>query len=284
MTTIYSPNYNAGRLRPIRVAILHAAQVPCAPGRARSVAGYLTNPSVRASCHWSLDPDETVGQVGEQDTAWATPSANADGIQIEQAGYAEFGSGAAIPIDNLAARQAYGGRWPGWDAPEMRRMILTQTVPLLVRICREHNIPPVLLEPADLQDPQRRGITDHVRCSHAFGGDHWDCGGHYPLAEVVALVATQLAGRPNPPVEDTEDPMIRLIQDPRSETLYSWDGQTRTPISTAGRDWASDIEPSLKRLIATHPSMAVWPPDVPGGPSALFKQLDPGLIDLIPIR
>jgi hypothetical protein len=282
---IPSPNYHPGRLRAVRVAILHTAQTPCAVGRARGIAGYLSAAGRGASTHYAVDPGETVGQVDEQDTAWATPSANADGVQVEQAGYAEFGSGAFIPVDNVAARQAYGTVWPGWDHPEMRRMIVEQTVPLLVAICRRHNLPAVLLEPADLQDPGRRGITDHVRCSHAFGGDHWDCGGHYPMAEVVELVAAQLSGRPSPPVESTEDAMIRLIQDPATRTLWTWDGQCRTALTiAAGRDWGSDVEPSLKRLIAQHPSMSVWPSDTPGGPSALFKQLSQADIDLIPVR
>jgi hypothetical protein len=197
--------YYPGRTSPVTCVVLHTAQTPCEVGRAEGIMRYLARPDVRASAHWGVDPATTVAGVDEPDTAWAAPGANSNGVQIEQAGYAEFGSGAAIPADNTAARQAYGARWPGWDLPAARRMILQQTVPLVADICRRWNLPAVLLEPVDLI-AGRPGITDHARVADAFKrSDHWDCGSSYPLAEVVVLVAAELNQSPANPIPNTGD-------------------------------------------------------------------------------
>lgn len=179
---ITSPNYHEGRREDIRLVVLHTAECPCEPGRAQAVAGYLSSPAVGASCHWAVDPAETVGQVDEADTAWAAPGANADGIQVEQCAYA--GS-------------------TDWRSPMALAMIRTQTVPLLAGICRRHHIPAVVLEAADLL-AGRRGITDHHRINQAYGqSDHTDCGPTYPIYDVVAAVAKELAGTPTLPEGDT---------------------------------------------------------------------------------
>lgn len=232
MLTIATPNFYVGRLRPVRVVVLHSAQVPCRPGRAEGVQRYLAGASVRASCHYATDPDNTVAGVYEADTAWATPSVNADGIQIEQCGYAEFGSGARIPgrlgdRDGFeAARQAYGERavWPSWDDPEPQRMIRTQLIPLAVDICRRNGLPATLLEPADLL-AGRSGITDHHRCSIAYGGTHWDCGHHYPLATIIDDIRRALAGTPTPTIPGDEEHMVqhflRVTDGQLKDTIYA---------------------------------------------------------------
>jgi hypothetical protein len=224
MLTIPSPNYSPGRLRPARVVCLHTAQAPCQPGVAAGVMRYLSNDSVDASAHYCTDPTATVAGVDERDTAWAAPGLNADGIQIEQAGYAEFGSGRPIPETNKAARAAYGTMWPGWDAPLMRQMIIEQTVPLVADICRRNGFPAKLLEPADLLAGQR-GITDHSRVTAAYGrGDHWDCGGSYPLAEVVAMVSKLLTGGnlgpATTPDPGDEDLMLSAFMLPTGDTVF----------------------------------------------------------------
>lgn len=281
MLRIASPNFHVGRLRPVRVIVLHTAQAPCLPGRAEGVQRYLARPEVRASAHYCTDPDNTVAGVAEQDTAWATPSVNADGLQIEQAGYAEFGSGRPIPTSVTAARQAYGTTWPDWDHAEAQRMIRTQVVPLLVDLCTRHRLPPVLLDPPDLL-AGRAGITDHHRCSLAYGGDHWDCGGAYPLQAVIEDVRRALAGAPAPSPQEDER-MVRLIRDNGTGTVYWWDGQTRAPVGTwPGDDWDT-IVARLRRLVALHPSASEWPAGTVGDKPALYVDLEPWDVSAIPL-
>ncbi len=248
MIRVTSPNMYVGRRRPVRVVVLHTAQAPCLPGRAEGVMRYLANDYVDASAHYCTDPDNTVAGVDEADTAWATPSVNADGIQIEQTGYAEFGSGEAIPTDNTAARQAYGGYWPSWDSAMPQRMLRTQVVPLVADICRRHGLPAVLLEPADLL-AGRSGITDHHRCSVAYGGDHWDCGGAYPLVGVIDDVRRALGGaqptstEPFPP--STIEAPMHVGQDIRGN-LWLFTSPTDYRLIPAG-DWEKDVNPKLIR-------------------------------------
>lgn len=253
--------YYPGRRDPITLAVIHTAQTPCDPGRAEGIMRYLARDDVRASAHWGVDPAGTVAGVDEADTAWAAPGANTNGVHIEQAGYAEFGSGAVIPPDNKAARSAYGDRWPGWDLPAAQQMIRGQLVPLLAGICRRHNLPPVLLEVADLR-AGRRGITDHARVAQAFGlSDHWDCGHSYPLAEVVALVAAEL-GQPTtapagngPTVE--EDDMARLYRTSAGRWVLVSPQFTYRDLTALRRPWedllAGLLDLEARKLVAPIP-------------------------------
>lgn len=225
-----SGNFNPGRLRPIRAAVLHAAQCPCEPGRAWGTMQFLSNrpPGARASAHYCTDPDETVAGVAEEDTAFTTPNLNADGINIEQAGFAEFGSGFIDPARYPQWSNYYAGVWPNWTDPLPSRMIFRQTVPLLADICRRRNLPPVVLESSDLINPNARGITDHWRATQAFSGGvgHWDCGDWYPLYEVVAAVDDLL---------NFQHPVTDLLRDEERMYLFREEGSDNIYIVRQGK-------------------------------------------------
>ncbi len=175
MITVANASYSPGRNRALSWIVCHTAETPCEPGRARNIAAYLASPSVRASAHYVVDPDNTVAQVDEADTAWAAPGANAQGIQIEQAAYARFG-----PAD--------------WASGPAERMIRTQLAPLVADICKRHGLPAQWLSAADLV-AGKRGITDHKTVNDAFGqSDHWDCGTSFPSGALVAFVDQLLRG------------------------------------------------------------------------------------------
>lgn len=193
MIRIPSDYFHPGRNRPIRLVVLHTAEAPCAIGVARGVAKYLARPDVGLSCHYVTGPDETVAQVPEEDTAWTAAGANADGIQIEQAGRASF----------TAAE---------WAEGLAELMVRTQTAPLVAAICQRHGLPPVWLAAADLI-AGRAGITDHATVNEAYGrGDHWDCGPNYP-GRLVAQMAARIIGGQQPEGADmTDDERAMLIR------------------------------------------------------------------------
>lgn len=207
MLTIPSPNYSPGRVRPIRLVVLHTAECPCQPGMAAGVMNYLSNASVRASAHYCTDPSATVAGVAEKDTAWAAPGANADGIQIEQAARAAFGRPGQ----------------PSWADAEPRRMLVEQTAPLVADICRRYGFPAKLLEPADLLAGER-GITDHARVNLAYQqSDHTDCGSSFPMAEVVAMVSKLLTGGDLGPATTPDlgdDDLLSAFMLPTGDTVY----------------------------------------------------------------
>lgn len=165
LATVRSPNSYAGRSRTVRLIVLHTAECPCEDGRAVGVANYLSNPSVGASCHWVVGPDGVVACVPETATAWAAPNANADGIQVEQCGYAGF---------TVA----------DWQSADAGRM-LAHTASLLADIAARWSVPLVHLTDAQLRDGAA-GVVDHAQVSRALGGgDHWDCGPNYPIDAVL---------------------------------------------------------------------------------------------------
>ena len=214
-----SPNYRPGRIKPVRLVVLHTAETPCEPGRAMGIARYLARPDVQASAHYCVDPTATVQGVQESDTAWAAPGANADGIQIEQAAYAAFG-----PAD--------------WADAAPQQMMTGQLVPLVAGICQRWDIPAVALDTAGVLSGAA-GITTHVAVSEAYGlSDHWDCGPDYPLDVVVAQVAALLHPTPptppQPPQPLTEGDHMALTIIEATERTTPYQGRTVWDLAISG--------------------------------------------------
>ena len=220
---IPSPNFRAGRIKPVRLVVLHTAETPCEPGRAVGIASYLARPDVQASAHYCCDPSATVQGVQEEDTAWAAPGANADGIQIEQAGYARLDA-------------------DGWAGVNPQQMMTGQVVPLVAGICTRWNIPPVALDTAGVLSGAA-GITTHVCVSEAYGlSDHWDCGPDYPLDAVVAQVAALITPTPPtppaPPTTGDQDMALTIIEAVERPTQFNgrtvWDLAISGPAQLGG--------------------------------------------------
>lgn len=177
MRTVANSSSYPARNAKIRLVVVHTAETPCEPGRAYNIAAYLANPSIRASAHYIVDPDETVAQVPDEGTAWAAPGANADGIQIEQAAFAGFTA-------------------DDWKGDNQQRMLRTQLAPLVADLCSRHGLPAVWLSADDLL-AGRAGVTDHNTVNAAYGlSDHWDCGPSFPAAEFIGMVNERLGGVP----------------------------------------------------------------------------------------
>ena len=177
MRTVANSSSYPARNAKIRLVVVHTAETPCEPGRAYNIAAYLANPSIRASAHYIVDPDETVAQVPDEGTAWAAPGANADGIQIEQAAFAGFTA-------------------DDWRGDNQQRMLRTQLAPLVAGLCSRHGLPAVWLSADDLL-AGRAGVTDHNTVNAAYGlSDHWDCGPSFPAAEFIGMVNERLGGVP----------------------------------------------------------------------------------------
>ena len=177
MRTVANSSSYPARNAKIRLVVVHTAETPCEPGRAYNIAAYLANPSIRASAHYIVDPDETVAQVPDEGTAWAAPGANADGIQIEQAAFAGFTA-------------------DDWKGDNQQRMLRTQLAPLVADLCSRHGLPAVWLSADDLL-AGRAGVTDHNTVNAAYGlSDHWDCGPSFPASEFIGMVNERLGGVP----------------------------------------------------------------------------------------
>lgn len=170
--------FHPGRVRPVRLIVVHDTESSETTGAARAVANdFRTRPaSNKGSSHTVTDRDETVGCVQEEDTAFAAPGANADGLQLELIGRA--GQGTA-----------------GWADPYSAG-VLERGALVVADWCARHAIPPVRLTVPELKDPTRRGIIGHIDATQAFppNNGHSDPGPTFPwptfLARVVAILGS----------------------------------------------------------------------------------------------
>jgi N-acetyl-anhydromuramyl-L-alanine amidase AmpD len=187
---IKARHFTPGRIAPIRFVVLHSMENPDRPGNAIGVANWFSKPcsvkscdlcpepdtirlpGPRTSAHFMVDDKEVIQSVKDEDTAWAAPGANANGIHIEMAGKA-------------------GQTAEEWMDP-YSRAVIDRVIVLAADLCVKHSITPQFLGAARLKMAHLTGITTHAEVSAAFKkSSHWDPGPNFParwLAEKVAQV------------------------------------------------------------------------------------------------
>ena len=177
---IQATNYRRGRSRKVRLAVIHTMEVKETSGAAEWCAGYFRGSKApMASAHYYVDADSTIQGVLESDTAYAAPGANADGIQIEHAGYAR---------QNAA----------DWGDAYSLAMLRDQSAPLMAGICARHGIPIRHLTDAQLRAGQA-GLIGHVQASRVYKlSSHWDPGTSFPWDEYLTWVRNAAADRAAP--------------------------------------------------------------------------------------
>ena len=177
---IQATNYRRGRSRKVRLAVIHTMEVKETSGAAEWCAGYFRGSKApKASAHYYVDADSTIQGVLERDTAFAAPGANADGIQIEHAGYAK---------QNAA----------DWGDAYSLAMLRDQSAPLMAGICARHGIPIRHLTDAQLRAGQA-GLIGHVQASRVYKlSSHWDPGTSFPWDEYLTWVRNAAADRAAP--------------------------------------------------------------------------------------
>jgi N-acetyl-anhydromuramyl-L-alanine amidase AmpD len=182
MPTVPSPNRYDGRVAPIRLIVLHTMETDEASNIAENVAAYFSRTSTRASAHLCVDNDSTVRCVDDQDTAWAAPGANADGLQIEMAGRA--GQNASQWADTYS------------------KALIERSAREVAAWCNRWGIPARYLTDAQLADGLTRGIVTHAQVSRVFKrSDHTDPGKNFPAQSFLARVQTILTPIPKPPAK-----------------------------------------------------------------------------------
>ena len=170
ITSIPSPNFTRGRARNVRLIVIHTVEAPERGTIAEDVArNWFAKSEAKSSSHYIVDNDSIVRCVDEANTAWAAPGANADGIQIEHAGYA--------------------AQTPGQWADDYSRAMLDLSARLTADLCRRDAIPAVHLTPAQLA-AGARGIIGHIDATNAYSGGrgHTDPGPSFPWDAYIAKV------------------------------------------------------------------------------------------------
>jgi N-acetyl-anhydromuramyl-L-alanine amidase AmpD len=145
---VQARNYHAGRLRPIRCVVLHTAEIAEVGNAAENLAAWAAGPNApMASWHFCLDDNSTIQCVREEDTAFAAPGLNSDGIQIE------LGGRASQTVTD-------------WADP-YSQAVLARASRLVADLCRRHSLPVAFVDAAGLLRGES-GITTHAECTKAY--------------------------------------------------------------------------------------------------------------------
>ena len=176
-SVLISPNRYVGRIKKVRLIVVHTMEVGESSNVAETVAKVFATQARNASAHWCVDDDSAVRCVYDEDTAWACPGANADGLQLELAGRANQGA-------------------EGWADP-YSLAVLARGAQKCAEWVDKFAIPVRHLSVAELRAGQS-GFIGHVDASLAYGKtDHTDPGPTFPWDSFLAQVS---GGAVVPPV------------------------------------------------------------------------------------
>lgn len=197
----YTPaHYYEGREKALRLIVIHTMEAPESPQTAESIAAYFASGAVVASAHACVDQDSVVVCLPPTATAFAAPGANADGYQIEHAGYAaQDGAGWADAESQSMLRLS---------AAHAREIALAAGIPL------KH------LTNAELAAGEA-GFVGHNQVSDVYKrSDHWDPGQQFPWSQYMSLVNNGEAETEEAntvPEEDT----VKFIRSRQTGTIYA---------------------------------------------------------------
>ncbi|MCK2214305.1 N-acetylmuramoyl-L-alanine amidase [Actinomadura sp. ATCC 31491] len=210
--------YHRGRISPIRLIVVHSMEWVERPTTAEECAKMFATMNRQASAHACVDANSVVRCVRDQDTAWAAPGGNADGLQLELAGFAR--QTRAEWLD------AYG------------KAMLGQAAGVIAGWARAHKIPVRRLTRAELR-AGKRGITSHADISAVYRrSDHSDPGGNFPWDVLLDLVAGELgdaAGREEVEVPAWKRP-LSWPPTTKGDDVKVWQRQMRK------RGWRLDVD------------------------------------------
>lgn len=171
--------YFNGTNRP-RWIVIHDAEYPESAGAAEWIAQYFASTNEGKSAHYSVDADEAVQSVQEEDGAWHTPGF-ADGVEVNRA---------SIGIEHAGyASQSQGA----WIDPYSRKM-LERSAALVAEIAKRWDIPLKHLTVNEIRAGEP-GIAGHVDFTRATGsGSHVDPGPNFPWDWYMGKVKANSSG------------------------------------------------------------------------------------------
>lgn len=177
MKTVQAKHYHKGRIRPVRLVVVHDMEWPETVSTAEDCAHMFATMTRQASAHVCVDNNSAVRCVADSDTAWAAPGANADGLQLEMAGF---------------ARQTRA-QWLDAYSTAM----LGQAAKVVAAWCKKYAIPARRLTAAELK-AGHKGIIGHIDATKAYGGSHTDPGPGFPWDVFLDMVRVELGGDTSP--------------------------------------------------------------------------------------
>lgn len=212
--------YRSGRVKAIRLIVIHCTVSPESSGGAEAVARYFAAGERRASAHRTADSDSTVMSVQDSDTAFAAAGANADGIHLELVGYPDQSAEEWLDDFSLAMLIEGGKSVREWSA--------------------EYDVPLRWLTVDEVADGVTRGLCTHADVSAAFpevSTGHYDPGANFPKALALELWLPPAPPAPKPaPIKEYDDMYLPAAIVKGSEGVEWWltDGITKQHVTSTG--------------------------------------------------
>ena len=211
-------HYYEQREVPCRAVVLHTMEAPEGTSTAENVARYFAGGSVVASAHACVDEDSVVVCLPPSAVAFAAPGCNADGYQVEHAGYArqspeEWGDAASLSMLRLSAAHTRA-------------------------IAQQLGIPLRHLSDAELANGES-GFVGHDQVSRVYKkSDHTDPGVSFPWAYYMALVnGSDTITEP----EHKEEEDMQFIRSRQTGTIYAVTPLAVTPMKSA-KTWMDMVK------------------------------------------
>ena len=160
-----SPFYSGRGGAGVTTIVIHTAE---GATTIESLGGWFQNPTAQVSSHTGADDKaNTVGEYVKRDMkGWTQGDANGWCVSLELCGFAAWDSAEWQRHPNMLANCA---AWIGEEAAAF-------------------GIPIVGLTPAQAQDPNTRGVCQHIDLGQ-MGGGHVDCGDGFPFDQVLAMAS-----------------------------------------------------------------------------------------------
>lgn len=172
---IQARNYHKGRLKKIRLIVIHDMESPEASNTAENVARWAAGSTAPdASWHYGVDNNSVVQSVKVSDTAWHAKGVNSDGIGIEHAG-------------RVSQKRS------DWlDA--FSRAELALSAKLTAKLAKDHKIAIKHLSVAELK-AGNTGFIGHLDATKAYsdGQGHTDPGVSFPWDVYITMVQAEYA-------------------------------------------------------------------------------------------
>jgi hypothetical protein len=205
---IPSPHYSTGRAN-YNKAVLHTTE---GAQTIESLGSWFQNPSAKCSSHHGADNAKRGvfgAYVYEQNVAWTQGNANGYCVSIELC----TPSGAAA----------------GWSRSywlNNQDTLLRNAADWLAYVCGKYDIPLTVLSSSQAQNASVRGVCQHMNLG-TWGSNHNDCGGGFPMDQVIAWAKGQGGGgsQPAPTPEVDSGVAVSVAFDKTGEAWYAAIGQ-----------------------------------------------------------
>lgn len=210
-------HYYEQREVPCRVVVLHTMEAPEGTNTAENVARYFAVGTVVASAHACVDEDSVVVCLPPHAVAFAAPGCNADGYQVEHAGFArqspeEWGDAASVSMLKLSAAHTR-------------------------QIAQQLGIPLRHLSDDELA-AGAAGFVGHDQVSRVYKkSDHTDPGGSFPWAYYMALVN----GSDTSVKAEQKEEDMQFIRSRQTGTIYAVTPLAVTPMKSA-KTWMDMVK------------------------------------------